>query len=243
MLSLLGVGEAAFTFSRLPAAGGRAGEVVLTVRCVGTLTRALFELEVGAAVGLRGPFGRGFPEGRADVPTLYVAGGCGLTPLRAAIDAQLAARTTPAPIAVLYGARDPETRIHRDALDVWRATPSVRVVESVEHPSPDWTGARGLITIHLLATARAVGARRAAICGPSAMLAPVAYRLHQAGIPAEDIHLALERHMKCGYGECGHCYVNHRYACTDGPVFSLAELAQLPDAFPAPGDTWSQACH
>jgi len=243
MLSVLGVGEAAFTFSRLPSAGGHAGEVVVTVRRVGTLTGALFELGVGASIGVRGPFGRGFPEGRADVPTLYVAGGCGLTPLKAAIEAQIAARTMPAQIAVLYGARDPETRIHRDALDAWRATPGVRVVECVEHPSPGWSGARGLITAHLLATLRAVGARRAAVCGPSGMLAPVAYRLQQAGVAAEDIHVALERHMKCGYGECGHCYVNHRYVCTDGPVFSLAELAVLPDAFDAPGDTWSQACH
>ena len=36
--------------------------------------------------------------------------------------------------------------------------------------------------------------------------------------------------MKCGVGHCGHCYVNHRYVCTDGPVFTLAELRGLPDA-------------
>ena len=75
------------------------------------------------------------------------------------------------------------------------------------------------------------------------MLAPVANALRHAGISAGDVHLALERQMKCGYGECGHCYVNHRYVCTDGPVFSLAELDTLPDAFGSPADTWSQACH
>jgi NAD(P)H-flavin reductase len=64
------------------------------------------------------------------------------------------------------------------------------------------------------------------------MLPLVADRLCQLGLDATDIHLAIERYMKCGVGECGHCYVNHRYVCTDGPVFSVAELRELPDAFP-----------
>jgi hypothetical protein len=41
--------------------------------------------------------------------------------------------------------------------------------------------------------------------------------------------------MKCATGHCGHCYLNHRYVCRDGPVFSYAELRGLPDAF-ATGD-------
>ncbi|MGH7895391.1 MAG: FAD-binding oxidoreductase, partial [Candidatus Binatia bacterium] len=83
MLSVFGHGEAAFTFSGLPGVGGRPGEVAITVRRVGSLTAALFELPLGARVGLRGPFGRGFPTDRFDVPTLFVAGGCGLSPLKA----------------------------------------------------------------------------------------------------------------------------------------------------------------
>ena len=242
MLSVLGTGEAAFSFSELPVTGAEPGTVVLTVRRMGQVTRALFALPVGGSVGLRGPFGRGFPDDRADVPCLYVAGGCGLTPLRAAIDLQLARRAPGTAVGVLYGARDVATQIHRDALRVWRECPDVHVVESLDHPPPTWTGARGLVTAHVTALARTVGARRAAICGPSAMLAPVANVLRHAGIAAADVHLALERHMKCGYGECGHCYVNHRYVCTDGPVFSLAELDGLSDAFGSPADTWSQAC-
>jgi sulfhydrogenase subunit gamma (sulfur reductase) len=243
MLSLLGIGEAAFTFSRLVAAGGRCGDVVLTVRRVGALTRALFALPEGARVGLRGPFGRGFPEHQADVPTVYVAGGCGLTPLKAAIELQLAARAGAVPVGVLYGARDPDTRIHRDALHAWAGTPGVHVVECVEHPTPEWTGARGLVTAALPAVVEAVGARRAAVCGPPAMLAAAANALRRSGLSPASIHVVLERQMKCGYGECGHCYVNHRYVCTDGPVFSLAELDRLPDAFDAPADTWTSTCH
>ena len=242
MLSVLGTGEAAFSFSRLPATGAEPGTVVFTVRRMGDVTRALFALPVGASVGLRGPFGRGFAIDRADVPCVYVAGGCGLTPLRAAIDWQLARRAPGTAVGVLYGARDAATQIHREALRGWRESPHVHVVECLENAPAAWNGARGLVTAHAVALARRIGARRAAVCGPSVMLAPVANLLRHAGIAAADVQLALERHMKCGYGECGHCYVNHRYVCTDGPVFSLAELDALSDAFGSPADTWSQAC-
>jgi NAD(P)H-flavin reductase len=231
MLSVLGTGEAAFSFSQLPMTGAEPGTVVLTVRRMGAVKGALFALPVGASVGLRGPFGRGFPDDRADTPCLYVAGGCGLTPLRAAIDRQIRRRAPGTAIGVLYGARHPSTRIHRDALETWGRTPDVHVVECVEEAPPEWTGARGPVTVHVAAVARLVGARRAAVCGPSAMLEPAATLLRRSGLAATDVHVALERQMKCGYGECGHCYVNHRYVCTDGPVFSLAELAGLSDAF------------
>jgi NAD(P)H-flavin reductase len=96
MLSVFGHGEAAFTLSALPGAGGARGTAVLTVRRMGDLTTALFALAPGALVGLRGPFGRGFPDDR-ERPTVYVAGGCGLSPLRAAIARHIATRTPGVP--------------------------------------------------------------------------------------------------------------------------------------------------
>ena len=244
MLSLLGAGEAAFTLSSLPRAGGRAGYAVLTVRRVGRVTNALFQLAAGARVGLRGPFGRGFPDDHAEVPTLYVAGGCGLSPLKTAIETQLAERPPGTRIGVLFGARDPAHRIHRDALASWSRMPDVVLLECVDDPDRQWQGRVGHVGEFVLEAVAAIGARRAAICGPPVMLAPVSHRLHQGGLDGSAIHLALERHMQCGYGECGHCYVNHRYVCTDGPVFSLAELAALPDAFDDPAaDVWSQSCN
>lgn len=235
MLSVLGAGEAAFTLSALPDGSGTPGTAVVTIRRAGRVTSALFAKQAGDRVGVRGPYGRGFPPPAPEVPTLYVAGGCGLSPLKAAVEAHLAAAPR-APVAILYGAKSPDTRIHRAALAVWASRPDVRLVECVEEPTPDWRGAVGTLGAHLEAAAALVGARRAAICGPPAMLAPVARRLAGVGIPADAIHLALERVMKCGVGLCGHCYLNHRYVCTDGPVFSLAELETLPDAFGAAAD-------
>ena len=230
MLSLYGAGAAAFTLSSLPRGGGPAGDVVLTIRRVGRLTTRLFCLGPGAAVGLSGPFGHGFPDDDPGCPTIYAAGGCGLSPLKAAIDVHLAERPAGTKVAIVYGARDPSTRIHRAALAHWRTLPAVTVIETVDHGGGDWPGRLGTTAAHIAEAVAAIGARRAALCGPPAMLATTSRCLAAAGLPATGIHLAIERHMECGTGHCGHCYVNHRLVCTDGPVFTLAELRMLPDA-------------
>jgi NAD(P)H-flavin reductase len=233
MLSLLGHGEAAFTLSALPGAGAEPGTVVVTVRRVGSLTGALFDLSVGASVGVRGPFGRGFPADLSSRPTMWIAGGCGLSALKAGIDGHIAARPPGTPVAVLYGAREPATRIHRAALDRWRHCPGVDVIECVEQPDASWVGRVGSLVAFIAEALAVSGAERAALCGPPVMLPAAGRALGRAGLAAEDVFVAVERYMKCGTGLCGHCYVNGRYVCTDGPVFSWAELCRLPDAFGA----------
>ena len=106
----------------------------------------------------------------------------------------------------------------------------MHLVECVEHPDAAWRGATGMAPDFAVAAAVAVGATRACICGPAAMMGASARQLASAALAPEAIHIALERRMHCGVGECGHCYVNHRYVCTDGPVFTLAELRGLTDA-------------
>jgi len=230
MLSLLGHGEAAFTLSGLPGLGAEPGTVVLTVRRIGSLTSALFGLKDGALVGVRGPFGRGFPQDDHSRPTVYVAGGCGLSPLKAAIDQHIARRSDSTRLAVIYGAREPRSRIHRSALGTWSDKPGITLIECVEHDEPQWPGRVGMVADFVDEAVATLGARRAVVCGPPPMLAAVAGKLVQAGIDPTEIFIAVERYMKCGTGHCGHCYINHRYVCRDGPVFPLAELQRLPDA-------------
>ena len=232
MLSLLGYGEAAFTLASLPGCGGRAGHGHPDGAAGGPLTWALFARDVGRPRRRARTVRARLSRRRLDRPTVYVAGGCGLAPLKAPIDHQLAYRRRGTPLAIVYGARTPATRILRGALAAWRGTPDV-------HPDRVRRAPR-----------RRLGRARSAWswtswtrpCGPSApsgplsagrrrMLAAVAARLGEAGLAPAAIHVALERYMKCGTGLCGHCYVNDRYVCTDGPVFSLAELATLPEAF------------
>ena len=230
MLSVPGFGEAAFTISGLRA--GPAGAIEVTVRRVGSLTTALFALEPGDRIGLRGPFGRGFRL-RPDEGAVYVAGGCGLSPLKWAIERHVAERADGAPIAVIYGVRTPDDRIHRSALAAWRATPSVRLFECSEASSPQWRGLSGNAVAHVPAAVAKVGARHAVVCGPPKMMWHASRALRVAGIAPASIELALERTMKCGTGHCGHCYVDAKYVCRDGPVFTLAQLDAMPEAFGA----------
>jgi len=232
MLSLLGHGEAAFTLSELPSTAASRGAAIVTVRRVGTFTSVLFALPLGATVGVRGPYGRGFPDEPAE-PTVYVAGGCGLSPLKPAFARHLATRPPRTPLALVYGARDPASRIHHGALAAWTGAPDVHVIECVDRGDAQWHGRIG-DTVDFIAEALAqTGARHAAVCGPPLMLYRSAESLVHAGLDASNILIAIERYMKCATGHCGHCYVGHRYVCTDGPVFSYAELRALPDAFRA----------
>jgi NAD(P)H-flavin reductase len=51
------------------------------------------------------------------------------------------------------------------------------------------------------------------------------------GFPEDKIILSLEMRMKCGIGKCGRCNIGQHYVCTKGPVFSLADLKDLPDEY------------
>jgi NAD(P)H-flavin reductase len=232
MLSLPGHGEAAFTLASAAGAVLGGDRLALTVRRVGRLTTALFDLEPGASVGLRGPFGRGFPEWPLDASILFVAGGCGIVPLKAAIERRISEPLRGGAMTIVYGARDPASRIYRKALERWRHSPGVTVLEGVEHRAEGWSGRVGNVGDLLEEALRAPPSDFAAVCGPPVMMAFVARRLRRDDtFSPSSVHLAIERQMKCGVGTCGRCYVGNRYACRDGPVFSLAELADLDPAF------------
>ncbi|WP_421997480.1 FAD-binding oxidoreductase [Reyranella sp.] len=230
MLSIAGEGEAAFTVSSWAPPGSPIRQLCLTIRRVGRLTGALFRLGPGSTVGLRGPYGRGFPEWPATASLLFVAGGCGLAPLRAAIEARLAQRAAAAPLAIVYGAREPASRILLRDLERWRTLPGVTLLEPVEHADSGWTGRLGTV-VGATDDALAAGTPDfVALCGPPRMLAAVARHVRAAGVPAARVCAAVERQMKCAVGLCGRCWIGHRYACTEGPVFSLDELAVLDPA-------------
>ena len=44
------------------------------------------------------------------------------------------------------------------------------------------------------------------------------------GVDAENIHLSLERNMKCAIGLCGHCQLGNAFVCKDGPVLPLPRV-------------------
>lgn len=223
MLAPFGVGEAAISLSGTPD-----GTVAHTVRSVGPVSEALRRLQPGAEVGVRGPFGVGWPVAAARGHDLVLAaGGIGLAPLRPAVEAVLAERGAFGRVLLLYGARSPADRLYVADLEAWHEQGGIEVAVTVDYAEPGWTGRVGFVTA-LLSNIRVDPERTVAFtCGPEVMMRAVANLLAARGVPADAIYLSLERNMKCGLATCGHCQLGPYLVCRDGPVFAFDRVADL----------------
>ena len=221
MVYAFGIGEVPISVSGPP---HRRGPVVLTVRAVGAVTRAICAAEPGATLGLRGPFGSSWPvEAAAGGDVVVVAGGIGLAPLRPVLLRALERRAAYGSVSLLYGARTPGDLLYPDQLDAWRDAIDVRV--TVDAAATDWSGRVGVVP-KLVTDARFEPAETTAfVCGPEIMMRFTTQALLQRGVPPEQIHVSMERHMQCGVGLCGHCQLGPTLICRDGPVYSHAALA------------------
>lgn len=207
------------------------------IRRAGRVTSALYRLAEGAAVGIRGPFGRGFPLADfAGRDVLLVAGGLGMAPLRALLQALLAERKKVGEIILLYGSREPEAILFREELQRLSAAGQIKLRFSVDFAtelpwSKDaWVCRIGLVTELLHDLTFAPERTVAAVCGPPALYGCVLEDLARLGIAPQRIFATLERRMQCGVGQCCHCVTAGIFVCRQGPVFSLAELRQMPGA-------------
>jgi len=227
-VSIPGVGEAPISISSSPT---RDGTFQLAVRNVGNVTGALHGLQKGAIVGIRGPFGNGFPlEALEGKDILFVAGGIGLFPLRSLVQYVLDNRERFGRAVLLFGSRSPAERLFLDELAEWNQSPDIEFHETVDVGDEKWTGNVGVITT--LMPKVDIDPRRtmAVVVGPPIMYRFVIGELRKKDLPDESIILSLERRMKCGVGKCGHCQINDVYVCQEGPVFSLAQLRRLREA-------------
>ena len=228
-VSLLGIGEAPISISSSPSRSN--GSFEICVRKVGRLTKVLHTLNPGDTVGIRGPFGRGFPvEHFRGKDLLFAPGGLGLAPLRSLIYQVLDQRAMFGRVLILYGAKHPSELLFKDELDQWMEREDVELHLTVDRADENWNGNVGVITT--LFPQIQVHARNtiAITCGPPVMYRFVLMELQSLGIPEGNIWLSLERRMKCGVGQCGHCQMNHIYTCLEGPVFSFSEIKHLEEA-------------
>jgi len=222
MLYVFGAGEIAISVS-----GARDGHVLHTTREVGLVTRALGELPAGATIGVRGPFGTPWPldaaQGR-DV--VFVAGGIGLAPLRAAIEAVLAAPGRYGRKVLFLGARTPDDILYGADLEGYAAR-GLDVHVIVDRATGAWTGPVGVVT-KLIDQGGFSGANATAfVCGPEVMMRFAATALRRQGLTEADIYLSMERNMKCATGFCGHCQWGPNFVCRDGPVFRFDRIGPL----------------
>jgi sulfite reductase subunit B len=228
-ISVCGVGEAPISISSSPSRSN--GKFEMCVRKVGDVTSALHRMKEGDQIGVRGPFGRGFPieqfEGR-DI--LIAAGGLALAPVRSVINQVLDNRKKYGRFIILYGAKTPAELLFKEERDEWKRRDDVEYLETVDRGTPDWTGNVGVITT--LFPKIAVNPRNtiAITEGPPVMYRFVIMELLGKGIPEDQIWVSLERRMKCGVGKCGHCQIDHFYCCQHGPSFNYAEIKGVMEA-------------
>jgi len=228
-VSLLGIGEAPISISSSPSRSN--GTFELCVRNVGDVTNAMHGLEPGDVLGIRGPFGHGFPVDKMKgKDILFAAGGLGLAPLRSLINQVLDERGSFDRVIILYGTKHPSEILFPEELDEWAGRDDVEFHMTVDRGDDDWTGNVGVITT--LFPKITINPRNtvAAICGPPIMYRFVLMEMMGKGIPETQIYLSLERRMKCGVGKCGHCQINNVYCCQDGPVFRYSDVKGLEEA-------------
>jgi len=225
-VSLPGVGEAPFAFC---SSQYDSKQFQITVQEKGILTDSLFKLKKGDLIGVRGPYGQGFPlEKVSQKNLLIVAGGIGLAPLRSVIKSIISKRRAYRQVQLFYGTRCEEYRIFEKEFPVWRKN-KIDVRVTLDQCQPRWRGNVGVITT-LFDRHKTLKQALAFVVGPPVMYKFVLGRLKKLKFKDKDIYLSLERRIHCGVGVCQHCVlVNGKYVCQDGPVFSWEEIKNLPD--------------
>jgi NAD(P)H-flavin reductase len=231
-LSLPGVGEIPISYCGFPSLDG---SIELCIRHVGHVTTPLKSAAPGTAIGVRGPFGRGFPLSAYNgQDLLLIAGGLGMAPLRSLLLALMERRELFGRVILLYGAREPGALLFQVELRELQKRGVIELQMAIDHPDQCLSGppdCRVALLPALLDQLDVDPARTcAAICGPPVVYQLLVSRLLLLGVASDRIHLSLERRMKCGVGRCGHCAVGTFLCCVDGPVFSNAELAGIEGA-------------
>jgi NAD(P)H-flavin reductase len=225
--SVPGEGESTFCIASSPTRD----YIECTFRKVGRVTGALAGLDEGDTIGFRGPYGNVFPlDEWKGKNLLFIAGGIALPPMRCVIWNCLDTRENFNDITILYGARTVNDLVYKDELKEWEERPDVNLVTTVDPggETPDWKGQVGFVPTILDKIAPNHENTIAIVCGPPVMIKFTFPVLTKLGFKDEAIFTTLENRMKCGFGKCGRCNVGSVFVCKDGPVFTYAQLKDLP---------------
>ncbi len=226
-LTVPGVGEAPFTPSSDPSVKET---MDVTIMNVGRVTSLLHAISKNSTVGIRGPYGKGYPlEKFHGKDILIVGGGVGLAPLRSLLFSLFSDIDRYNKVLLRYGARTHMDMVYKTAIPEWARKKKVNVVSTVDVGHPDWKGNVGLVTTILKDLPVDMKKAVSIVCGPPIMMKFVTLKLLELGFSPADIYLSMEKNMSCGLGKCGHCRIGKYYACKDGPVFTYEQLKDIHD--------------
>jgi len=224
MVYLFGVGEVAISIVSDP------DEPELldhTIRAVGRTTKAIADLQPGETLGIRGPFGEGWPlEEAKGRNVVIVTGGLGCAPVVGAIEYIFRRRAQYGSVKILHGVKTPHDLLYRERFDAWRRHPDTEVLLTSDQPDKTWCYHVGVVTELFEQVSIDPAKSTVLMCGPEIMMRLGVPILMRRGIPATAIYVSLERHMECGIGLCGHCQMGPYFLCKDGPVMRYDRVEQ-----------------
>lgn len=227
MLSVFGRGESMISISSSPLVRDY---LQFSVLKTGRVTTALHEMEEGDLIGVRGPYGNGFPiedwKGKA---IIFIGGGIGLAPIWSVLQTALLRKPEFGDLSLIYGARTSKDLVFRSELNELKKQMPVHL--SIDVAEPDWTEFVGFVPTNVLEKKPSPENAIAVTCGPPIMIKFVIKNLKDIGFADEQIYTTVENKMKCGIGKCGRCNIGFHYVCKDGPVYSWAELKKLPQEY------------
>jgi len=222
MLYVFGVGEVAISIVSDP---DQPQFLDHTIRVVGRVTNVIGRMEVGESLGIRGPFGQGWPmEHVKGKDVLVVTGGLGCAPVVGAIEYMFGRREEYGTIKIIHGVKSPHDLLFRKRFDQWRQHPDTEVLLASDEPGKTWHYHVGVVTelfdeVDLIPEKTVV-----MMCGPEIMMRVAVHSLTHRGLQPDAMYVSLERHMECGIGLCGHCQMGPFFLCKDGPVMRLDKI-------------------
>lgn len=216
MVYLFGVGEVAISIVSDP---DESEFLDHTIRAVGRITQAIADLQPGDVLGVRGPFGQGWPlEEARGRDVVIVTGGLGCAPVAGAIEYIFRRRTQYGSVKILHGVKTPHDLLYRERFETWRRFPDTEILLTSDQPDRGWSHHIGVVTELFELVSIDPPKSVVLMCGPEIMMRLGAPIFMRRGIPSTAIYVSLERHMECGIGLCGHCQLGPYFLCKDGPV-------------------------
>jgi NAD(P)H-flavin reductase len=226
-LTLPGEGEAPFTPSSSPAVTEK---MEITIMKAGRVTERLHQCTKGQRVGIRGPYGKGYPIDEFVGKHVYiVGGGVGLAPIRSLFLTLVDRVKDFKSVVCRFGARTPADFIYKDTLfGAWQKLDGVDIKLTVDEANGKWSDNVGVVTTILDPKDVDMGNAVAVVCGPPIMMKFATINLLEYGFDPKTIYLSMEKNMSCGVGKCGHCMLGKYYVCKDGPVFTYDQIQKYP---------------
>ena len=227
-LTLPGEGEAPFTPSSSP---NQSDQMEITIMKAGRVTSLLHDCKKGQPVGIRGPYGNGYPVDMFAGKEVYIiGGGVGLAPIRSLLLTLIDRIEDFKRVVCRFGARTPEDFIYKDTLfGRWQKIDGLDIKLTVDKANGQWKDNVGVVTTILKPDDVDIQNAVAIVCGPPIMMKFASLDLVKKGFRLEDIYLSMEKNMSCGIGKCGHCMLGKYYVCKDGPVFTFDQVKDYPD--------------